>query len=165
MTNVTVFGASGFIGRHLVQRLARKGMRVKAAVRRTQRGNFLVPMGDVGQVVPIGADITDDASVAMAITGADAVVNLVGILYERGRYGFDAVHAEGAEIVAKAAAAAGVQRLVQLSAIGADAELAMAELGHLLAGKVQEAVAVVGHDEVVARPAHLHEIQSHGRGG
>ena len=121
MTNVTVFGASGFIGRHLVQRLARKGMRVKAAVRRTQRGNFLVPMGDVGQVVPIGADITDDASVAMAVTGADAVVNLVGILYEsRGNGGFQAVHVDGAARVAKAAKNAGARHLIHVSTIGAD---------------------------------------------
>ena len=121
MTNVTVFGASGFIGRHLVQRLARNGMRVKAAVRRTQRGNFLVPMGDVGQVVPIGADITDDASVAMAITGADAVVNLVGILYEsRGNGGFQAVHVDGAARVARSAKIAGARHLIHVSAIGAD---------------------------------------------
>lgn len=121
MTNVTVFGASGFIGRHLVQRLARNGMRVKAAVRRTQRGKFLVPMGDVGQVVPIGADITDDASVAMAVAGADLVVNLVGILYEsRGNGGFQAVHVDGAARLARAAKLAGARHLVQVSAIGAD---------------------------------------------
>ena len=121
MTNVTVFGASGFIGRHLVQRLARQGMRVKAAERRTQRGRFLLPMGDVGQVVTIGADITDDASVAMAVAGADAVVNLVGILYERGGRGsFQKVHVEGAERVARAAQRAGAQQLVHVSALGAD---------------------------------------------
>lgn len=121
MTNVTVFGASGFIGRHLVQRLARNGMRVKAAVRRTQRAKFLVPMGDVGQVMPIGADIADDASVALAVAGADAVVNLVGILYEsRGNGGFQAVHVDGAARVARAAKVAGARHLVHVSAIGAD---------------------------------------------
>lgn len=121
MTNVTVFGASGFIGRHLVQRLARRGMRVKAAMRRTQQGRFLAPMGDVGQVVPIGADITDDASVATAVAGADAVVNLVGILYERGGRGsFQAVHTDGAARVALAAKRAGAQHLVHVSALGAD---------------------------------------------
>ena len=121
MANVTVFGASGFIGRHLVQRLARRGMRVKAAVRHPQRAQFLVPMGDVGQVVPVGTDITDDASVAAAIAGADAVVNLVGILYQRGRRSFKAIHVEGAERVALTASRAGIQRLVHISAIGADA--------------------------------------------
>ena len=121
MTNVTVFGASGFIGRHLVQRLARRGMRVKAAERRPQHAQFLVPMGDVGQVVPIGADITDDVSVSAAIAGADMVVNLVGILYEGGSNGrFQTIHVESAERVARAARQAGVQRLVHMSALGAD---------------------------------------------
>jgi NADH dehydrogenase len=121
MTNVTVFGASGFIGRHLVQRLARRGIRVKAAERRPQRARFLMPMGDVGQVVPIGADITDDASVASAVAGADAVVNLVGILHEGGGNGrFKAVHVESAERVARAAKQVGAQRLVHMSALGAD---------------------------------------------
>ena len=121
MTNVTVFGASGFIGRHLVQRLARQGFRVKAAERRTQRARFLLPMGDVGQVVTIGADITDDASVAMAVAGADAVINLVGVLYESGGRGsFQKVHVEGAERIARAARQAGAQQLVQISALGAD---------------------------------------------
>lgn len=117
---VTVFGASGFIGRHLVQRLARLGMRVTAAVRQPQRAKFLVPMGDVGQVTPVFCDITSDAGVAAAVAGADAVVNLVGILYESGRRSFDAVHAQGAERVALAAARAGVQRLAHISALGAD---------------------------------------------
>ena len=117
---VTVFGGSGFIGRHLVQRLARAGVRVTVAVRSPRHADFLRPRGDVGQIAPVAADILDEAAVAAAVAGADGVVNLVGILYARGRYGFDAVHAEGAEIVAKAAAAAGVARLVQVSAIGAD---------------------------------------------
>lgn len=121
MTNVTVFGASGFIGRHLVQRLARRGMRVKAAERRPHRARFLVPMGDVGQVVPMGTDITDEASVATAIAGADMVVNLVGILYESAGNGrFQAVHVDGAARVARVARQAGVQRLIQMSALGAD---------------------------------------------
>ena len=119
---VTVFGGSGFIGRHLVQRLARAGVRVTVAVRSPRHADFLRPRGDVGQIAPVAADILDPAAVAAAVAGADGVVNLVGILYARGRYAFDAVHAEGAEIVAKAAAAAGVQRLVQVSAIGADAD-------------------------------------------
>jgi NADH dehydrogenase len=118
---VTVFGGSGFIGRHLVQRLARAGVRVTVAVRSPRHADFLRPRGDVGQIAPVAADILDEAAVAAAVAGADGVVNLVGIMYPRGRYGFDAVHAEGAEIVAKATAAAGVPRLVQISAIGADA--------------------------------------------
>lgn len=121
MTNVTVFGASGFIGRHLVQRLARRGMRVKAAQRRPQRALFLTPMGDVGQVVPVGVDIRDEASVAAAMAGSDMVVNLAAIFYESAGNGrFQAVHVEGAGRVARLAKQAGVQRLIQMSGIGAD---------------------------------------------
>ncbi len=116
---ITIFGGSGFIGRYLVKRLAAKGARVRVAVRNPAAAGFLRPMGDVGQVAPIQANISDDASVAAAVAGAGAVVNLVGILFERGRRSFAAVHVEGAARVARAAAAAGVGRLVHVSAIGA----------------------------------------------
>lgn len=116
---VTVIGASGFIGRHVVQRLARHGLRVKAAGRRPQNAQFLTQMGDVGQIAPIGVDITSDASVAAAVANADAVINLVGILYGSRRR-FEAVHVAGAERVALAAQRAGVRRLVHVSALGAD---------------------------------------------
>ena len=96
------------------------GAIVRVAVRDIEGARFLRPMGDVGQVVPWHADICDPADVAAAVHGAEAVVNLVGILYERGRRRFRAVHVEGARNVAAAAAAAGVARLVHLSAIGAD---------------------------------------------
>ncbi len=121
LRNVTVFGASGFIGRHLVQRLARLGIRVKAVGRRPQNAQFLTQMGDVGQIAPLGVDITQDAAVAAAVANADAVVNLVGILYQRGRSSFKAIHTDGAERVALAAQRAGAQRLVHVSAVGADA--------------------------------------------
>ena len=117
----TVFGASGFIGRHLVRRLAAAGYAVRAAVRDADQALFLKPMGDVGQIVPWPADITRRDTVDAAVAGADVVVNLVGILYERGRATFDAVHAKGAGNVAEAAAAAGVPHLVHVSALGADA--------------------------------------------
>ncbi len=116
---ITVFGGSGFLGRHLVKRLAARGWRVRVAVRDPEGANYLKPMGDVGQVAPILANLRDDASVARAMEGAEAAVNLVGILYERGRQRFDAVHAEGAGRVARAATAAGLDRLIQVSAIGA----------------------------------------------
>ncbi|CAA7627549.1 complex I NDUFA9 subunit family protein [Magnetospirillum sp. SS-4] len=117
---VTVFGASGFIGRTLVRRLAAQGWVVRAAVRDPIAAEFLKPMGDVGQVTPLRADINDAKAVAMAVAGADAVVNLVGILYESGRATFEATHVKGAANVAAAAKAAGVPRLVQMSALGAD---------------------------------------------
>lgn len=117
---VTVFGGSGFIGRYIVRLLAQDGWRVNVAVRDAERAKFLKPMGDVGQVTPMAVSLRDPASVAAAIAGADAVVNLVGILYESGRQTFEAVHHQGARTVAEAAAKAGVARLVQISAIGAD---------------------------------------------
>lgn len=123
---VTVFGGSGFIGRHLVKRLAAAGDRVCVAVRDVEGARFLKPMGDVGQVVPVFANIRDDESVKAAVQGADAVVFSVGVLFSRGRQTFDAIHVEGAERVAKAAAEAGTQRLVHVSALGASAESASA---------------------------------------
>jgi uncharacterized protein YbjT (DUF2867 family) len=117
----TVFGASGFIGRHVVRRLAAAGYGVRAAGRDPESALFLKPMGDVGQVVPWPADVARADTVAGAVQGADVVVNLVGILYERGRATFQKIHEEGAGNVAKAAADAGVKRLVHVSALGADA--------------------------------------------
>ena len=118
---VTVFGGSGFLGRHLVQRLAAAGDSVRVAVRDVAAANFLRVLGDTGQVVPWPADVTDAAQVAAALDGADAAVNLVGILYQRGRRTFQRIHVDGAANVAGAAKAAGVGSLVHVSAIGADA--------------------------------------------
>ncbi len=117
---VTVFGGSGFIGRHFVKRLAESGRRVRVAVRDPVAADYLKPMGDVGQIVPVQANLRHEASVAAAVAGAEAVVNLVGILFEAGPQRFAAVHAAGAGRVAAAAAAAGAARLVHVSAIGAD---------------------------------------------
>ena len=119
---VTIFGGSGFVGRYVAQRMARAGWRVRVAVRRPNEALFVKPYGTVGQVEPVQANIRDDASTIAAIAGADAVVNCVGILNETMHQGFDAVQADGAERVAKHAAAAGVSTFVQLSAIGADAD-------------------------------------------
>lgn len=118
---VTVFGGSGFVGRHVVRALARQGWRVRAAVRRPDLAGHLQPMGIVGQVMPVQANLRYPDSVMHAVEGADAVVNLVGILYETGRQSFEAVQAEGARSIARAAARAGITNVVHLSAIGADA--------------------------------------------
>jgi len=118
---VTVFGGSGFIGRYLVKRLAADGWVVRAAVRDPVAAAFLKPAGNVGQIVPMRCNILDDETVAAAVAGADAVVNLVGILYEFGRQRFEPVHAEAPARIARAASAAGARRFVQISAIGADA--------------------------------------------
>lgn len=117
---VTVFGGSGFIGRQIVHLLASQGWTVRAVVRDPIAAEFLKPMGEPGQVNPIHGDVTDAASVKAAVSGAEAVVNLVGILVEKGRQTFDAVHRQGALNVAEAASAAGVKALVHLSALGAD---------------------------------------------
>jgi NADH dehydrogenase len=117
---VTVFGGSGFVGRHLVRALARRGYRIRVAVRRPDLANFLQPLGTVGQIHAVQANLRYPASIARALENADAAVNLVGILSEGGRQTFDAVQAQGARAVAEAAAAAGITRFVQMSALGAD---------------------------------------------
>jgi uncharacterized protein YbjT (DUF2867 family) len=121
---VTVFGGSGFIGRHTVRALAKDGWRIRAASRRPDLAGHLQPMGGVGQIMPVQANLRYADSVARAVEGADAVVCCVGILAPTGRQTFDALHASGARAVAKAARAAGVARLVHVSAIGADARSA-----------------------------------------
>lgn len=117
---VTVFGGSGFIGRYVVRDLARQRDLVRVAVRRPDSALFLKPMGEVGQITPMQGNIRDDRSVAAAVEGADAVINLVGILYPWAKQTFAAVHHEGALRVAAAARRAGVKRFVQMSALGAD---------------------------------------------
>ena len=121
MPIATLFGGSGFIGRYVAYKLARKGWRVRAAVRRPNEAMFLRPYGEVGQVEPVQANIRDEASTARALGGADAVVNLVGILYPTGGQTFDGVQLEGAERIARLCAAAGISNLTHVSAIGADA--------------------------------------------
>jgi uncharacterized protein YbjT (DUF2867 family) len=120
-TLVTVFGGSGFVGRHVVRALAKRGYRIRVAVRRPELAGFLQPLGRVGQIHAVQANVRYPASVEAAVRGSDVVVNLVGILSERGRQRFDAVQASGAEAVAQAARAAGA-RLIHQSAIGADAD-------------------------------------------
>lgn len=123
---ITVFGGSGFIGRHVVAKLAKTGARIRVAVRNPNLASRVFPMGDPGQIAAVRCNLTDERQVASAVAGADVVINLVGILAEAGAQRFDAVQAEGAGIVARAAKAAGVQRFVQMSAIGADLESASA---------------------------------------
>jgi NADH dehydrogenase len=115
---VTVFGGSGFLGRHVVQVLARRGYRIRVASRRPERAFFLQPLGTVGQIYAVQANLRDPASVARAVAGADHVVNLVGILQESGRQSFDALQAKGPRLIAESASPAA--NLVHVSAIGAD---------------------------------------------
>lgn len=119
---VTIYGGSGFVGRYIARRMAKEGWRVRVAVRRPNEAIFVRPYGTVGQVEPVLANIRDDASVRAAMQGADAVVNCVGILNRDGKNTFGAVQAEGAGRVARIAAEQGIAELVQISAIGADAD-------------------------------------------
>ncbi|HQT64700.1 MAG: complex I NDUFA9 subunit family protein [Acidocella sp. 20-57-95] len=116
-----VFGGSGFIGRYVVKRLAAAGYIVRVAVRDTEAALVLKPMGGVGQIVPLYAPTSQEALVARATEGAELVVNLTGILAESKKDDFYRVHAEGAGRIARLAASSVAQRLIQVSAIGADA--------------------------------------------
>src|SRR5581483_10750537 len=118
-TLVTVFGGSGFLGRHVVRALCKEGYRVRVAVRRPDLAGHLQPLGRVGQIHAVQANLRYPKSVEAAARDANIVINLVGILFERGRQRFEAVQALGAESVAQAASAHGA-RLIHVSAIGAD---------------------------------------------
>lgn len=121
---VTIYGGSGFVGRYIARRMALQGWRVRVAVRRPNEALFVRPFGVVGQVEPVLCNIRDDASVAAAMHGADAVVNCVGTFDAGGKNNFEAVQVDGAERIARLAAAEGISRMVHISAIGADAESA-----------------------------------------
>ena len=119
---VTIYGGSGFVGRYIARRMAKAGWRVRVAVRRPNEAIFVKPYGVVGQVEPVLCNIRDDRSVREVMAGAQAVVNCVGILAEAGKNKFDAVQAEGAERIARIAAEEGIDSMVHISAIGADAD-------------------------------------------
>jgi len=119
---VTIYGGSGFVGRYIARRMAKEGWRVRVAVRRPNEAIFVKTYGVVGQVEPVLCNIRDDASVASVMQGADAVVNCVGVLAENGKNTFDAVQSEGAERIARIAQERGIDRMVHVSAIGADTQ-------------------------------------------
>ncbi|MCR9219346.1 MAG: complex I NDUFA9 subunit family protein [Alphaproteobacteria bacterium] len=148
---VTIFGGSGFIGRQVVRELAPLGCQIRVAVRDPHRALALKPCGDVGQITPIQANVTDDRQVAAACDGADVVINLVGILYEKGARGFQAMHVDAARRIAEAAKAGGARRFVQMSALGASAESSAAYARSKAAG--EQAVRAVFPDAVVLRPS------------
>lgn len=148
---VTVFGASGFLGRHVVLALARRGYRIRAAVRRPDLAEHLQPLGGVGQIMPVQANLRYRWSVDRAVEGADAVVNLVGILYQSGRQSFDAVQGFGPRAIAEAARAAGLNSIVHVSAIGADAASPAAYARSKAAGEA--GVLETLPDSVILRPS------------
>jgi uncharacterized protein YbjT (DUF2867 family) len=117
---VTVFGGTGFIGRQVVRALAKRGLRVRVAARNEGQGYRLRMLGDVGQIEVVQANLRNRPSVERALDGAEAYINLVAVLYESGRQRFQSLHVMGARTVAECAAARGIGRFVQVSAIGAD---------------------------------------------
>ncbi len=117
---VTVFGGSGFVGRAIVRALAQEGYQIRVACRRIELAERIKTAGDVGQISILRTNLRIPASVAAAVSGSQAVINASGIAFQRGRQRYEAVHVEGARAIAEAASAAGVQRLVHISGIGAD---------------------------------------------
>ena len=149
---VTLFGGSGFIGSQAVRALARRGWRIRVAVRNPVQAIEVQPLGDPGQIQFMRCDVTNPDDVARALRGSDALVNLVGVLHDGGkRRGFKAVHVEAARIIAEAARAAGVRRVVQISAIGADAANPSAYARSK--AEAEAAVRAVHPDAVILRPS------------
>lgn len=146
-----VFGGSGFVGRYAVRALARQGWRVRAAVRRPDLAGHLQPMGAVGQIHAVQANLRYPESVRAAVHGADVVVNAVGVLVSGGKQTFDAVHVAGAKAIAEAARDAGVTRLIHISAIGADAKSAASYARSKAAGEAAVLAAFPG--AVILRPS------------
>src|SRR4051812_23336320 len=121
---VTVFGGSGFIGAQVVRALAKRGYRVRIAVRRPSAAYRMRVLGEVGQIELVQANLRNGPSIERALDGAEACINLVGVLYEQSRQRFQSLHAKAAEDVARAAARRGITRFVQMSALGADIDSA-----------------------------------------
>lgn len=151
---VTIFGGAGFVGTQIVQALAKRGHRIRVAVRRPELAGHVKMFGSVGQVQPIQANLRHAASVQHAVRGADVVINLVGIGFSRGAQNFDAVHTDGAGNVAVAAKAAGVKTLVHMSALGVDLAAGLSEYA---ASKLNGEVAVhkAFPEAIIMRPSIL----------
>jgi NADH dehydrogenase len=148
---VTIFGGSGFVGRHVVRAVARRGWRIRVAVRRPDLAFHLQPLGAVGQIHAVQANVRYPASVAEAVRGSDAVVDLVGILHEKGRQRFEAVHAAGARAVARAAKEAGTAAFVHMSALSANARSRAAYARSKAHGEAAVAEAFPG--AIIIRPS------------
>lgn len=119
MRTITIFGGSGFVGRYIVQKFAEKGDLIRVAVRNPVAARFLKPLGDVGQITPVPVSISSSESLSRVIQGSDVVINLVGILYEKGSQTFEKIHVEGARNIAETAAKLGIPVLLHMSALGA----------------------------------------------
>ena len=147
----TVFGGSGFLGRYIVRALVHQGWRIRVAVRRPDLAAFLQPIGGVGQIQPVQANLRFPDSIAAAIEGASAVVNATGVKAESGAQTYTAVHVDGALALARAALAAGVSSYVHISGIGADANSASPYIASK--GLGEKATRETFPDAVVMRPS------------
>ncbi len=148
---ITVFGGSGFVGSQVVRKLARRGWRIRVAVRRPDRAFKLQTSGHVGQIQAVRCDATNAADVESALQGADAAINLIGVLYESGKRSFQALHVDAARNIAVACAAARIDRLVHVSAIGANPESGSKYACTKAAGEM--AVREAKPDAVIIRPS------------
>lgn len=157
-TLVTVFGGSGFLGRHVIRALAKRDYRIRVGVRRPDLAGHLQPLGKVGQIHAVQANLRYPASVQAAARGASVIVNLVGILSESGAQTFDAVQAKGAETVARAASEIGA-RVVHVSAIGADANSASRYARAKAAGEA--AVQAAAPSATIIRPSVVFGPEDH----
>jgi uncharacterized protein YbjT (DUF2867 family) len=156
---VTVFGGSGFVGKQAVRQLAKAGWRIRVAVRNPAMAYKMRLAGDVGQIDIVQANVRNAASVRRALEGASAAVNLVAVARETGRQGFQALHVMGAHHVAEQARAAGVTRLVQMSALGADAASASKYARTKAEGEA--AVREIYPDAVILRPSVVFGSEDH----
>ncbi len=147
---VTIFGGSGFVGRHVVRALAKRGYRIRVAVRRPDLALFLQPLGNVGQISFIQANLRYRNSVDRAVAGADHVVNCVGLLHETGRNTFDSVQEFGARAIAEAARAVDAG-LTHVSAIGADPDSSSVYAS--TKGRAERAVRDILPEAVIIRPS------------
>lgn len=148
---IIVVGASGFIGRYVVKRLAAEGAVIAACCRHAREAGYLRPMGDVGQVATFDADINDEKTLDAIIAGSDAVVNVAGILYERGKQSFESIHHQGPARLARLSKAAGVRHFVHISAIAADPAAPSVYSRSKAAG--ENAVRSAFPDAVILRPS------------
>ena len=148
---ITIIGGSGFVGRHIVRALARRGYRIRVACRRPDLAGHLQPLGNTGQIMAVQANVRYPASLAAACEGAYAVINLTGVLHSAGTQSFEAIHAFGAEASAKAAKAARARLFIQMSAIGADAASSSAYARSKAEGEARARASFPG--TIVLRPS------------
>jgi len=156
---ITIFGATGFIGRHLVRRLAKTGAVIRIPTRDREGALILKPMGDVAQIVPMTCSIRNDASVAYAVRGSDTVINLTGILFEKGRSTFQSMHVEAAARMARLAKELGAKRFIHMSALGADSESGSAYARSKAAG--EDAVRMFFPGATIFRPSVVFGPEDH----